>query len=148
MPKWEPPGELAPINIPWGCCYQFPCPCSELQPNLSSPGDLPRPLGRFSSGSYGGTALCWPPVYVKPCAHPPRVESLFILWGFFVSVCNPQAVLEGYFHVRTSLCSLCGFSFIDLDLDFFFFLFGVRAVFSMGNCRIFPQCMLAAITLL
>ena len=36
---------------------------------------------------------------------------------------NPQAVLEGYFHVRTSLCSLCGFSFIDLDLDLFIFFF-------------------------
>ena len=36
---------------------------------------------------------------------------------------NPQAVLEGYFHVRTSLRSLFGFRFIDLDFFFFFFFF-------------------------
>ena len=62
---------------------------------------------------------------------------------------NPQAVLEGYFHVRTSLCSLCGFSFIDLDLDLlFFFFFDVRAVFSMDDCHLFPQYMLAGIPLI
>ena len=127
VPKWGPPGELTPINIPWGCCYQFPCPQNELQPNPSSPGTFQDPLGRFISGSCGGTALCWLPVYVRTCAHPLRVESLFILWGYFLSMLNPQAVLEGCFHVRTSLCSLFGSRFIGLD--FFIFLF-----FWCGGC--------------
>lgn len=146
VPKWGPPGELTPINIPWGCCYQFPCPHSELQPNPSSPGTFQDSLGRFISGSCGGTALCWLPVYVRTWAHPLRVESLFILWGFFLSMLNPQAVLEGYFHVRTSLRSLFGFRFIDLD--FFFFFFDVRAVFSMDDCHLFPQYMLVGIPLI
>ena len=40
-------------------------------------------------------------------------------------------VLEGYLYVRVSLCSLCAFN-----------IFGVRAVFSIDACRLFPQCVL------
>ena len=36
-----------------------------------------------------------------------------------------------------SLCSLCEFS-----------IFGVRAVFSMDACHVFPQCVLAVIPLI
>ena len=40
-------------------------------------------------------------------------------------------VLEGYLYVGVSLCTLSGFNTFD-----------VRAVFSMGACRHFPQCVL------
>ena len=46
-------------------------------------------------------------------------------------------VLEGYFYVGVSLYSLHGFN-----------IFGVKAVFSMDACRLFPLCMLAIIPLL
>ena len=90
LPIWEPLGELTLINIPWCLYYQCPCTHSELQQTPASPGDLPRPLGSSSPGSYGGTTLCWVPVHLRPCVHPPRVESLFPpgLWCFC-----PQAPL-------------------------------------------------------
>ena len=40
--------------------------------------------------------------------------------------------LGGYFYVRASLCSLHGLG-----------IYGVRVVFSMCVCHLFPQCMLA-----
>ena len=61
VPKCGPLGELTPISIPWGIRYQCPCPHSELESTFTSLGDPPRPLGRSSLGSYGGTALCWVP---------------------------------------------------------------------------------------
>ena len=72
-----------PINIPWGLCHQCPCPHSEPQPTPASPGEPPRPAGRSGPGSYGVTALPWVPVHMKPCVHPPRVESLFppVVWS-------------------------------------------------------------------
>ena len=138
------------INVPWGLSYQCSCLYSELQSIPTSPGDHLRSLDRSCPGFYGGTALCWLPVYVRTCAHPLRVESLFILWGYFLSMLNPQAVLEGCFHVRTSLCSLFGSRFIGLDffIFLFFYFFGVGAVFSMDDCHLFPQYMLAGIPLL
>ena len=78
--KWGPLGDqyqLSLISIPWGLHYQCPCPHSELQPTFASPWGPPRPLGRSRPCSYRGTALCWVPVHVRPCVHPPRVDSLF-----------------------------------------------------------------------
>ena len=46
-------------------------------------------------------------------------------------------VLEGYFYVGTSLCSLHVFN-----------IFGARAVFIMDNCCLFSQCVLAIIPLI
>ena len=60
-----------------------------------------------------------------------------MLWGFFLLMPDPQTVLEGYFYVGTSLHSLCGL-----------IIFGVRAVFSMDVCHLFPQCKLAVIPLI
>ena len=99
------------ISVPWGLCHQCPCPQSELPLTFASSGDPARPLVRSSPGSYGGIALCWVPMHVKPCVRPPRVESLFlpVLWssctqdplafkakcsgGFFLLMTDPQTVL-------------------------------------------------------
>ena len=83
VPKWQPLGELTLMGIPWGICHQCPCLHSEPQLTPTSPGDPPRPTGGSGPGSYGVTALPWVPVHMKPCVHPPRVESLFppILWS-------------------------------------------------------------------
>ena len=71
------------MNIPWGLCHQCPCPHSEPQAALASSGYPPRLTGRSGPGSYGVTALPWVPVHMKPCVHPPRVESVFppVLWS-------------------------------------------------------------------
>ena len=53
---------------------------------------------------------------------------------------DPQTVLEGYFYVGTSLCSL--------RFLFVFVVVATRVVFSMGVCHVFPQCMLAIISLI
>lgn len=47
-----------------------------------------------------------------------------------------EVFIESYFYVGEFLCSLHGFN-----------IFGAKAVFSMGACRLFPQYVLA-ITLL
>ena len=92
---------------------------------------------------------------MRPCVCPPRVESLFTpaLW----SSCNPaplafKAKCSGYsfsqcqtlrlsggglFYVGMSLCSLHGFNF-----------FIVSTVFSVDDCHLFPQRMLAIIPLI
>ena len=41
-------------------------------------------------------------------------------------------VLEYYFYVGVSLCRLCGFN-----------IFGMKAVFSVDVCHLFPQYILA-----
>lgn len=46
-------------------------------------------------------------------------------------------VLEDYFYVGVSLCRLCGFN-----------IFGMKGVFSVDVCHLFPQCMLAVIPLI
>ena len=46
-------------------------------------------------------------------------------------------VLEDYLSVVSSLCSLCGFN-----------IFGVRSVFSMDACHLFPQSVLVVIHLI
>ena len=46
-------------------------------------------------------------------------------------------VLKGYFYVGVSLCSLCESN-----------IFGVRAFLSLDAYHIFPQCVLAIITLI
>ena len=71
-----PLGPLLPVSLP------HPTP-NEPQLTPASPGDPPRLVGRSSPSSYGGTALCWVPVYMKTCARPPRVQSLFppVLWS-------------------------------------------------------------------
>ena len=83
VPKWQPPGELTLMSIPWGICHQCPCPHGEPQPTPANPRDPPRSAGKSGPGSYGVTALPWFPVHVKSCVHPPRVESLFppVLWS-------------------------------------------------------------------
>ena len=71
--------------------------------------DPPRFIGKFSPGSCGFSTLCWVPVYVKPCVHPPRMASLFpqiyggpalkphwpfkskMFWGFILLMPDPQA---------------------------------------------------------
>ena len=45
--------------------------------------------------------------------------------------------LEGYLYMQAAPCSLCGFN-----------IFGMRAVFSMGACCLFPQHVLAIIPLI
>lgn len=123
MPKWEPPGELTPNNIPWGLHYQCPYLHSELQASPSSPGEPQRPIGRSTPSSFVGTAL-WDLVHVRPCVYFPKVMSLFppncgspalkLLW---LSKLSPLgvlplnarlSVLEGYFYVWTSLSNLHG----------------------------------------
>ena len=56
---------------------------SEPQLTHASPAYPPRPTGRSSPSSYGVTVLCWVPVHIKSCVHPPKVESLFlpVLWS-------------------------------------------------------------------
>lgn len=46
-------------------------------------------------------------------------------------------VLEDYFYVGVSLCRLCGFN-----------IFGMKGVFSVDVCHLFPQCMLGVILLI
>ena len=77
VPKWGPAEDLMLGTILWDLYYQSPCPHSDLQPPPSSPGDPPRLLGRSNPGSYGGTALCFIPVHVRPCAAPPVEEIIF-----------------------------------------------------------------------
>ena len=43
---------LVSMNTPQHPCHQCPCPHSELQVPLASPGDPPRPAGRSGPGSY------------------------------------------------------------------------------------------------
>ena len=45
--------------------------------------------------------------------------------------------LEDYFYVGVSLCRLCGFN-----------IFGMKAVFSVDVCHLFPQYTLAVIPLI
>ena len=83
VPKWWPPGDITPINIPRDLHHQCPCSHSEPQPTPVSPGDPPRPASRSSPGFYQVATLCWAPVHMKPCLHPPSIESLFppVLWS-------------------------------------------------------------------
>lgn len=50
---------------------------------------------------------------------------------------DPHTVLECYFYLGTSLRILHGFN-----------IFGVMAVFSMEDCQLFPQFVLAIIPLI
>ena len=50
---------------------------------------------------------------------------------------DPQTVLEGYFYVGISLCTLHALIF-----------FSESAIFSMDVYHLLPQCMLAIITLI
>ena len=63
---------------------------------------------------------------------PSRLDAL----GILPFSARPPDCL-GYFYVGTSLCNLHGLIF-----------FGVRAVFSMDVCHLFPQCMLAVVPLI
>ena len=55
---------------------------SEPQPKPTFPGDPLRLTGRSDPHFYGVSALPWDPVPMKPCVHPPRVESLFPQFSF------------------------------------------------------------------
>ena len=120
-------GALTLIDIPWYFHYQCRCPHSEQELTLASPGDPPRPLGMCNAGSYGGTALCWVPVSVRPCVRPPRVESLFspTPWSSctqlllaFKAKCSGGSSAQCQMHRLSwstilcgkSLCSQCGFN--------------------------------------
>ena len=84
FPKWQPPGELTPMNILWGLCHQYPCHHSKLQLTPTSPGDPLRLAGRSGPSSYGVTALPWVPVHMKPCVfHGVKEWSVFppVLWS-------------------------------------------------------------------
>ena len=61
-----------------------------------------------------------------------------MLWGFFLSLPDPQTVLEGIFLKWECPCVA------SVGLIYF----GVRAVFNMYICLLFPQCMLAIIPLI
>ena len=50
---------------------------------------------------------------------------------------NRTAVLKGCFYVGASVCSLPESN-----------IFGVRAVFSMDSCHVFPWCVLAIVPLM
>ena len=59
-------------------------------------------------------------------------SSFYLYFSYSVSLGEmTTVVLEGYLYVGVSLCTLSGFNTFD-----------VRAVFSMGACRHFPQCVL------
>ena len=68
-----------------------------------------------------------------------------MLWGFLLLTPDLQTVLEGYFYVEISLCSLHGLHREYIYSFFFFSFFGTRAVFSIDVCHLCPQCMLAVI---
>ena len=84
FPKWQPPGKLTLMIIPWDLC-PVSWPQNELQLTPASPGDPLRPTGTSGSDSYVVLALPWDPVQVKPWVCPPRVESVFpqVLWRFY-----------------------------------------------------------------
>ena len=77
VPKWWPPGELTPMNIPWYLHHQSPCTHSKPRlphPHTSS-GDPPRPTGGSGPGSYDITAFTLGSS-TKCCVPSPRAESL------------------------------------------------------------------------
>ena len=83
VPIWRPLGELRLINTSWGLYYLCSSHYRELQPIPIYPGGHIRPLGRSVPGSCGSTTLCRVSVHVRPCVHPPGVQSLFpsALWS-------------------------------------------------------------------
>lgn len=57
-------------------------PHIEPQPPSASPGDPPRPTGRFDPDCYRVSAFPWVPVHMKAFVCPYRMESLFTpSWG-------------------------------------------------------------------
>ena len=124
-------GKLIPITIPLGFHCWCPCPRSEPQSTFASSGDPPRPVGRSTLVSYGSTAfLLGSSAYEyrdRICllqelslffsqpfgATAPGPSGLpgSIFWGFFHQ-CQPQTVLEDYFYVEMSLCSLHAFNIL------------------------------------
>ena len=59
-----------------------------------------------------------------------------VLWEFFHLMPDSQTVLEGYFMWKHACTARVGLILI---------FFGVRVVFSIDVCHLFPQCMLASI---
>ena len=95
---------LVSMNTPQHPCHQCPCPHSELQVPLASPGDPPRPAGRsgpgsyevtpFPTGSQGTWDLCalwewhlFPPVL---WSSPAGLQSQ-MLWGLIPLMPDPPA---------------------------------------------------------
>ena len=77
VPKWWPPGELTPMNIPWYLHHQSPCTHSKPRlphPHTSS-GDPPRPTGGSGPGSYDITAFTLGSS-TRCCVPSPRAEAL------------------------------------------------------------------------
>ena len=91
------------ISSLWGLPPESTDWC-EPQPTPASSGDPPRLIGRSSPGSYGVAALCWVPVYMKPCVRPPRVASLFppVLWSSCIQA--PVAFKAKCFWDSSSQC--------------------------------------------
>ena len=126
VPKCEPPGDLTLITIPWGFCYQCPCPHSEWPSTFTWPEDPLWLLCRCSSGSHGGSVLYWLPMHTRYCVHPPEWSLCFpqfcgalALRSWLPSRPNalrvilpdarPSDCLGAPFYVIMSLCNLCGF---------------------------------------
>ena len=68
VPKCQPPEKLTQMNAPQYVCHQCLCPQGEPQLPSASPGDPPRPAGRYGPGSYQITSfgLC-PGVHETVC---------------------------------------------------------------------------------
>ena len=52
VPKWQPSGELMPMNMPWYLRHQCLCLHSDTQLPPFSSGDPPRLAGKSGPGSY------------------------------------------------------------------------------------------------
>ena len=101
----------------------------------------------LSPGSYADTALCWVPVYMRTCVHPPRVEFLFhpALWssctqdllvfnvkcsGVVLPDIRSSDCLGRLFYVGTYLCSLHGFNIFWSEV-FFMILMSATSLLSL-----------------
>ena len=82
--KLFPNGSLWEISHRW---LFLVTSTSNILPSEQATTDLSCPrrktAGRSDPDSCGVPALPWDPVQVKPCAHPPKVESVFtpVLWS-------------------------------------------------------------------
>ena len=119
---------------------------SELQPTRASPGDLPRPLGRSSPGSFGDTALCWVPVHMRPCVRPLGMESLYpstLLGSHTQAPLAFKAKCSGGSSSRCQSLTLCWRAIFMWEhpcvVSVCLIFFGLRAVFSMDVCHLFPS---------
>ena len=76
VPKWQPPGKLTLMRIPWVSTISVLVPRVSHSLPLSPSGGPPRPTGRSGPHSYGVIAVPLVPVHTKQCLCPPRVASV------------------------------------------------------------------------